>query len=80
MALGTVPVVAPDVDMDKYANPPQEGVHYIRLPSFDPAEAKSIVEAITESQWTAMSAAAHTWWRTNASCEGMFNLTKKLLA
>jgi hypothetical protein len=78
MALGTIPVVAPDVDMDKYANPPQEGVHYIRLATFDPEEAKVKTEAISQTQWETMSAAAHAWWKQNASAEGLFDLTKKL--
>ena len=77
-ALGTVPVVAPDVDMEKYSNPPQEGVHYIRLQSFDPEEAKKAIETITPKQWEAMSVACHEWWKTNASAEGMWVLTAQL--
>jgi hypothetical protein len=79
MALGTVPIVAPDVDMEKYANPPVPGVHYIHLASFNPINARAVVEAMTEDQWTLMSAAAHQWWKDNASCEGLFTLTKRLL-
>jgi hypothetical protein len=79
MALGTVPVVAPDVDMTNYKNPPQEGKHYIRLQSFDPQEAKAIIANITEAQWAELSTAAHTWWHQNASCAGLFELTKKLV-
>jgi hypothetical protein len=78
MALGTVPVVAPDVDMDKYHNKPQEGVHYIRLKSFDPAEAKEQVAAITQEKWQIMSKLAHDWWRQNGSAEGLFAITKEL--
>jgi len=78
MALGTVPVVAPDVDMTNYANPPEEGLHYLRLKSFDPQEAKALIQVSDES-WKAMSAAAHAWWKANASAEGLWNLTKSLL-
>jgi hypothetical protein len=78
MALGTVPLVAPDVDMDKYANPPEPGKHYIRLASFNPTNARAVVEAMTETQWVQMSAAAHEWWKENASCEGLFRLTSRL--
>jgi hypothetical protein len=78
-ALGTVPVVAPDVDMEHYANPPQEGVHYIRLKSFDPEEAKAAVESVTKEQWEEMSRACHMWWKENSSAEGMWTLTERLV-
>ena len=80
MAVGTVPVVAPDVDMDKYVVPPQEGVHYLRLKG----TTKEAVEALnlasmTEDKWLAMSAACHQWWLENASAEGLWNRTQELL-
>jgi hypothetical protein len=78
MALGTVPVVAPDVDMSNYANPPQEDVHFIRLPSYNPQEAKSCIANVTEDEWAKLSAAAHQWWQQNASCAGLFELTKRM--
>jgi hypothetical protein len=49
MAMGTVPVVAPEVDMTNYANPPQEGIHYIRVQT--PEEAKTITESFSEEKW-----------------------------
>jgi hypothetical protein len=76
LAVGTVPVVAPDVDMANYAVPPREGLEYIRLNSFDPEEAKVRIAAVTEEEWSAMSKAAHAWWRANASAEGLWDLTK----
>jgi hypothetical protein len=78
MALGTVPVVAPDVDMDKYHVKPKEGVHYIRLKSFDPAAAKAQIAAIEQGKWEVMSKLAQAWWRENASAEGLFAITKAL--
>ena len=78
MATGAVPVVASDVDMTNYANPPQEGVHYIRIQS--PEEAKTITESMTEAQWSQMSAACRQWWAENASVEGSWLLTKRLLS
>jgi hypothetical protein len=71
MAVGTVPVVAPDVDMTNYVNPPEEGVHYIRLKSFDPDEARSVTK-LPEDSWKKMSEAAHKWWKENSSMEGLF--------
>jgi hypothetical protein len=76
MALGTVPVVAPDVDMEHYANPPQEGKHYVKLKSFDPEEAKKVIEVVTEEEWIRMSSLGHEWWKDNASADGLFQLTK----
>ena len=78
MAVGTVPLVAPDVDITCYANPPKENVHYLRLKSFDPEEAKYAIQ-ISEEAWKAMSANAHAWWKINASAEGLWNLTKTLI-
>jgi hypothetical protein len=77
MAMGCVPIVAPDVDMSNYANPPQEGVHYIRVAN--PDEAKAYVDAATEESWKTMSAACLSWWKENVSVEGSFNLTKSLV-
>lgn len=77
MAMGTVPVVAPDVDMANYANPPQEGVHYLRIQS--PEEAKTITESMEQGQWEKMSTACKQWWLQNASVEGSWALTKRLL-
>ena len=77
MATGTVPVVAPEVDMSNYANPPQEGVHYLRIQT--PEEAKTITETMEEARWQAMSLACRQWWLQNASVEGSWSLTKKLL-
>ncbi len=77
MAMGTVPIVALDVDMTNYANAPQEGVHYIRVQT--PDEAKTISETMSKDQWDQMSQACRQWWRENASVEGSWALTKKLL-
>ena len=76
MALGTVPVVAPEVDMSNYADPPIEGIHYFRVT--DPAEADRITEETTEEQWRAMSHACREWWKKNCSIEGSWLLTKRL--
>jgi len=79
MALGTVPVVAPDVDMEYYAVPPQEGVHYLRLKSYDPEDALALVRSTSQDAWERLSAAAHAWWKANASVEGLWALTRRLL-
>lgn len=77
MAMGCVPVVAPEVDMTSYAVLPQEGVHYLRITGPDDLRAKT--EAMSADAWEAMSAAAFQWWKENASAEGMWGLTKGLV-
>lgn len=77
MAMGCVPIVSPEVDMTNYANPPQKGVHYFVAST--PEEAKALATDTEETTWKQMSAAAHTWWKENASCDGMWHLTEKLL-
>jgi len=76
MALGTVPVVAPEVDMTNYADPPIEGIHYFRVA--DPVAADHITETTTEEKWRAMSQACREWWKKNCSVEGSWLLTKRL--
>lgn len=77
MAVGCVPICAPDVDMSSYADPPVEGVHYIRATS--PAAASDSVGAMGQAEWEAMSAAGRAWWKKNCSCAGSFALTKSLI-
>jgi len=76
MAMGCVPVCSPEVDMTHYANPPQEGVHYIRVES--PSDVQSKVLSLTEEQWNTMSKACFTWWKENCSAEGSWALTNRL--
>jgi hypothetical protein len=77
MALGTVPICSADVDMDNYAEKPIEGTHYIRVKT--PMEAKIIAETTTKEEWKKMSDECVRWWRANASAEGSWNLTKRLV-
>lgn len=76
MAMGCVPVCATEVDINKYANPPQEGLHYIRVKS--PEDAQEKLKALSKEEWETMSAACLKWWRENASAEGSWRLTQKL--
>ena len=77
MAMGCVPIVAPEVDMTNYAEPPQEGLHYLRVQNPDDVLE---VKNMTPERWTVMSAACRDWWERNASAEGMWRLTEKLCA
>jgi hypothetical protein len=76
MAMGCVPVCATEVDINKYANPPQEGLHYIRVKS--PEETREKLKAISKEEWETMSNACRAWWSENASVRGSWALTQKL--
>ena len=76
MAMGCVPIVAPEVDMDHYAVPPEEGLHYFRVKG--PDDVAGLIQGITGERWTVMSAACRDWWEKNASVDGMWELTKRL--
>ena len=76
MAMGCVPLVAAEVDMTNYAEPPQEGLHYIRVEK--PSDVEDVVKKIDADQWSLMSVACRDWWRRNASVDGMWELTAKL--
>jgi hypothetical protein len=77
MAMGTVPIVAPEVDMESYAEPPEEGLHYLRAAK--PEDVAPLVKNITAERWTMMSAACRSWWIRNASVDGMWALTQSLI-
>jgi hypothetical protein len=78
MAMGCVPIVAPEVDMTSYAEPPQEGIHFFRAQT--PEAAAAAVAATGPEMWAAMSAACKAWWQRNASVEGSWRTTERLAA
>lgn len=73
MAMGCVPIVAPEVDMENYADPPKEGVHYLRAKT--PNAAAAAIASVSSSAWATMSAAGRAWWQRNASVEGSWKTT-----
>ena len=78
MAVGTVPVVASEVDMESYANPPVEGLHYIRVES--PEDCVRKLSQIDDDVWYRMSKACKEWYIENCSVDGMWKLTQKLVS
>ena len=74
MALGTVPLVSSEVDMDNYASKPIEGVHYLRVSS--PEDLLKKVKGV--KNWLEMSEACKKWFLKNSSVDGIWKLTKKL--
>jgi len=77
LAMGTVPVVTPGVDITGYIEPLLDGIHVICTSG--PADAKEKLAAMTESQWETMSKAGKLWWKRNASAEGSWQRTKEFI-
>lgn len=71
MALGTVPLVTPEVSIDSYYDPPVEGVHYFRVNTKD--DVTRIVDTTTETEWNAMSNACSEWYMKNVHSRNMMN-------
>lgn len=78
LAMGTVPLVTPGVDIQNYSEPLEDGVHVLCVSSPEDAEAK--MATISENMWTQLSNAGRAWWKRNASVEGSWNKTKALIA
>lgn len=77
MALGTVPIVARDVDMTNYFDPPQRGLHY--LIAENPDDAIAQMAAISPSTWEQMSSACRDWYMRNCSIRGSFYQTLRII-
>jgi hypothetical protein len=78
LAMGTVPIVTADVDIENYAEPLVNGVHVIRVT--DKADAiDKIAYGMTEAKWAEMSEAGFQWWKRNCSVEGSWETTRNLL-
>ena len=77
MGLGTIPIVVPGCDVINYHEPWIENVHYIKVNSPDEIEDKIL--SISKSKWEDMHKECKMWYDRNASVEGSFRLTKKLI-
>lgn len=71
MAMGCVPIVAKEVDMVNYKNPPVEGLHYFRA---EPTDIPAILK-LSHETWLKSSKACREWWKENASVDGLWKLT-----
>jgi hypothetical protein len=76
MAMGCVPIVDKEVDMESYGSPPVENVHYLRVRN--PDDVIQTIQAVSEEDWTRMSTACRDWWRQNVSCKGLYDITVSL--
>ena len=77
MALGTVPIVASDVDMCNYYDPLLENVHYFRFNTVD--EIKKIIENCNEDIWNKMSNACIAWYNKNCSIKVSFSSLSSII-
>ncbi len=77
MALGTVPIVTPGIDVNGYAEPLIKGVHYLFAET--PESAKRLVAEMPEDTWATMSAAGRAWYDRNCSVAGSWATTQKQL-
>jgi len=76
LAMGTVPVVTPDVNISNYSEPLIDGVHVIRVANKDDAMDK--LGNMDETKWIEMSEAGYQWWLRNCSVEGSWATTSAL--
>jgi hypothetical protein len=73
MAVGTVPIVTPEVTINSYMEPPIEGIHYIRANT--PAELTSKISTISPDDWEHMSHACFEWYMRNVHTSNFWNNT-----
>lgn len=71
MALGTVPIVTPGVDISSYIDPPQKDKHYIFVEKAE--DIPRICSSITADVWTEMSKACKEWYMKNGHSTQILN-------
>lgn len=77
MALGTVPIMTPDVSLS-YSEPLIENVHYVLVNGAN--EVRDKVSSITEDDWEKMSVACYEWYMRNVHSSQMwYIMIKKLI-
>ena len=73
LAMGTIPLITPGVDITSYIEPLIDGINVICVCSPDDAIIK--MASISEDKWTSMSKEGKAWWKRNASAEGSWQRT-----
>jgi len=66
-------LVTPDVDVESYAEPLVENVHYIRIEK--PDDITSVIRDIDEETRERMSKSCIEWWERNIGIVGSFKTT-----
>jgi hypothetical protein len=73
MGVGTIPIITPGVDVDSYAEPLIEDVHYVRVNK--PDDITNIIREINKEKRESMSKQCIEWWERNCSLHGSFKTT-----
>ena len=71
MALGTVPIITPEVSIKSYMNSPEENIHY--LTAKDQIELKEKINNTTEKQCELMSNNCYNWYQINVHSKNVMN-------
>ena len=77
LAMGTVPVVTPDVDISNYMEPLVNGTHVLLVNNHMDAIEK--ISKMNSPMWSEMSKAGFEWWQRNCSIEGSWQRTSKAM-
>ncbi len=77
MALGTIPIITPDVDITGFFDPPQFGIHY--LVAKNAADVSRIIASTSPEDWETMSRACQDWYQRNCSTRGSFYQTQRII-
>lgn len=76
LGLGVVPIVTPGVDLT-YHESLKEDCHYLRINTADELNEK--ISLISKNQWKAMSEQGRAWYDRNASPEGSYSTTSRIV-
>lgn len=71
MAMGTVPIITPDVSIKSYMEPLVENIHYVFVDS--PDDLKQKLTSIDEDTWSKMSNSCHQWYMRNVHSSHCWN-------
>ena len=71
MALGTVPLITPEVSIDSYLDPPEEKKHYFKVNC--PEDITEIIRTTDKDTWIRMSNACQLWFKKNVHSDNFWN-------
>ena len=71
MALGTVPIITPEVSIKSYMEPLIENTHYILVKN--PDELKLKISNMTKEKWEEMSLECYNWYQRNVHSDNCWN-------
>lgn len=72
MALGTVPIVTKNVEVESYISELKEGEHYVS--AITCKQLKKKLKGIDQEKWREMSESCKTWYKNNIHSENYWNV------